>query len=46
MRYYIGKAVFWFFFPIFALLGALWWRENTLFMLRHINMALTGKDDM
>lgn len=46
IRYYLGKGTFWFFAPLIAIFSIVWWREDSLFMIRHIYMALTGKDEL
>jgi len=45
IRYVAGKCVLYITLPIWLLLSLVWWKENSAFILRHINMILCGVDE-
>jgi len=46
IRYVVGKIVLYVMFPIWFMLSVIWWKENSLFIIRHINMFLCGVDEL
>jgi len=45
IRYVAGKIILYITLPIWLLLSLVLWKENSAFILRHINMILCGVDE-
>jgi hypothetical protein len=40
----LRKAIFWLLFPLMLLLGLVWWREDTAFIIHNLYLAIVGVD--
>jgi len=45
IRYGIGKTFFWMLMPLWIILMITWWKQNSGFIMRHINIFFTGVDE-
>jgi hypothetical protein len=45
IRYIIGKIILRLLMPLWIVLSLVWWRDNSAFIMRHVNMLLTGVDE-
>lgn len=45
VRYVIGKTLMYALLPLWIILAVVWWKENSLFVMRHINMMFCGVDE-
>jgi hypothetical protein len=43
IKHFLKRVLFWVLFPLLLLLGMVWWRGDSLFIISNINMALGGK---
>lgn len=43
IKHFLKRVLFWAFFPLMLLLGVVWWKTDSLFIISNINMALGGK---
>ena len=46
LRYLVGKLFFWVLMPLWVLLMLTWWKQNTAFIMRHINFIFCGVDEL
>lgn len=46
IRYIAGKVAFYILMPLWILLSLVWWKDDSLFILRHVYFMFTGRDEI